>query len=204
MTPQAMRNHWWWRPGWDVGRRFYTWHLTWEGQPDVHRFAAGYRRALAGLPGLDLIPDRWLHLTMQGVGFTDDVSEATATAIAAAARSRLAALHSFDVSLAAPIVDPEAILVPVVPAEPIRRLRQELRSAIADVLPEVPEPAGGFNPHVSIGYSSAEGPAEPYAGAIEAAAVPPAKAVVTHADLIVIHRDHQMYEWTTLAEVPLG
>ncbi|WP_324607757.1 2'-5' RNA ligase family protein [Streptomyces sp. NRRL F-5123] len=157
-----------------------------------------------GPSGLDLIPDRWLHLTTQGVGFTNDVSEATATAIAAAARSRLAALHSFDVSLEAPIVDPEAILVPVVPAEPIRRLRQELRSAIADVLPEVPEPAEGFNPHVSIAYSHAEGPAAPYAEAIEAAAVPPAKAVVTHADLIVIHRDHQMYEWTTLAEVPLG
>ncbi|MFI0941905.1 2'-5' RNA ligase family protein [Streptomyces sp. NPDC021020] len=204
MTPQAMRNHWWWRPGWDVGRRFYTWHLTWDGQHDVHRFADGYRRAMSGLPGLDLIPDRWLHLTMQGVGFTDDVPEETATAIAAAARPRLAALHSFGVTLAAPIVDPEAILVPVVPAEPVRRLRQELRLAIAEVLSEVPEPADGFNPHVSIGYSHAEGPAAPYAEAIEAAAIPPAKALVTHADLIVIHRDHQMYEWTTLAEVPLG
>lgn len=204
MTPETMRNHWWWRPGWDVGRRFYTWHLTWDDQPDVHRFASAYRQALAGLPGLDLIPDRWLHLTMQGVGFVDDISEDTAEAIVTAARPRLAALQPFKVTMSAPIVDPEAILVPVTPAEPVRRLRGELRAAIGDVLPEVPEPADGFVPHVSIGYSNSDGDAAPYAAAIEATDVAPARALVTHADLIVIHRDHQMYEWTTPARIPLG
>jgi hypothetical protein len=23
-----LANHWWWRPGWQVGTRFYTWHVT--------------------------------------------------------------------------------------------------------------------------------------------------------------------------------
>ncbi|MDT5026262.1 MAG: hypothetical protein QOE61_2688, partial [Micromonosporaceae bacterium] len=30
-----LRDHWYWRPGWSVGRRFYTWHLTFADQPDV-------------------------------------------------------------------------------------------------------------------------------------------------------------------------
>ncbi|MFD5815622.1 hypothetical protein [Streptomyces sp. NPDC127038] len=48
-----------------MGRRFYTWHLTFEGQDDVHRLAAEYRAALAPLgDSVTLIPDRWLHLTM--------------------------------------------------------------------------------------------------------------------------------------------
>jgi hypothetical protein len=49
MTTESndMRNHWWWRPGWDVGRRYYTWHLTFGGQHDVHRLAAEYRAAIA-------------------------------------------------------------------------------------------------------------------------------------------------------------
>jgi len=32
------------------------------------------RRGWPGLPGLDLVPARWLHLTTQGVGFTVEVA----------------------------------------------------------------------------------------------------------------------------------
>ncbi|WSS24620.1 2'-5' RNA ligase family protein [Streptomyces sp. NBC_01190] len=199
-----MRDHWWWRPGWREGRSFYTWHLTFEDQPDVHRFAAQYRRVLGGLPGLDLIPDRWLHLTMQGIGFVGEVDEATVNAVVAAARPRLAALHAPAVTLHAPVVDPEALLVPVQPAEPIVGLRTAIREAIGDVLDEVPETAEGFVPHVSLAYSNAVGPAAPFVGAIADARVDPAKVLITHADLIRINRDHRMYEWTQVAEVSLG
>lgn len=198
-----MTNHWWWRPDWRPGRAFYTWHLTFDGQAEVHRLADAYRHALAPAEGLDLIPDRWLHLTMQGIGFVGEVPEKTVEDIVAAAERRLAALHSFGISLHAPIVDPEAILVPVQPAESVRHLRTVIRAAIGDVLPEVPE-GDDFTPHVSIAYSNAEGPAAPYAAAIADADVAPAKALITHAQLIRINRDHQMYEWTTIAEVPLG
>jgi hypothetical protein len=53
--PETMRNHGWFRPGWSVGRRFHTWHLTFEGQEDVHRLAVEYRSAL-GLLGEVLTP----------------------------------------------------------------------------------------------------------------------------------------------------
>ncbi|WP_225850643.1 2'-5' RNA ligase family protein [Streptomyces sp. HPF1205] len=201
---ERMSDHWWWRPGWSVGRRFYTWHLTFDGQSDVHRFADAYRRALAPAGGLDLIPDRWLHLTMQGIGFIDEVPEDVVEEITKAAAQRLAALPAFGVTFHAPVIDPEAILVPVQPAEPVRALRSTIRGAMGDVLADVPEQAEGFLPHVSIGYSNSDGPTAPYAEAIASADVPPAKALITHADLIVIHRDNRMYEWTTLAQVPLG
>jgi 2'-5' RNA ligase len=161
-----MRNHWWWRPGWNQGRSFYTWHLTFEQQPDVHRFAAAYRHAMAPANGLDLVPDQWLHLTMQGIGFVGEVAEATVGEITDAARARLTELPDFDVTLRTPIVDPEAILVPVEPAEPVRAVRDAIRAAIGDVLPEVPESAQGFAPHVSLGYSNAEGPAAPFAATL--------------------------------------
>jgi hypothetical protein len=64
-----MRDHWWWR----VGRHLYTWHVTFEGQTDLHRLVRAYQARL-DLPGLDLVPVAWLHLTMQGVGFTDEVA----------------------------------------------------------------------------------------------------------------------------------
>ncbi|MFE9552887.1 2'-5' RNA ligase family protein [Streptomyces sp. NPDC006692] len=203
-APERMRDHWYWRPGWDVGRRFYTWHLTFDGQADVHRFAAAYRAVLAPVGGLDLVPDRWLHLTMQGIGFVGEVDEQDALGIAAAAKIRLADVPAFDFVLQAPVVDPEAILVPVQPEGPVRAVRDAIRSAIGDVLPDVPERAEGFRPHVSVGYSNSTGPAVPFATALAGASIAPAHGRITQAELIIIHRDHRMYEWESLAKVALG
>jgi hypothetical protein len=89
----AARDHWWWRPGWRPGRRFYTFHVTWRDQPAVQELAAQARARLAEIRGLDPVPGPWLHLTTQGIGFTDEVSGADLAAITAAARARLAAVH---------------------------------------------------------------------------------------------------------------
>lgn len=202
-APERMRDHWWWRPGWSTGRRFYTWHLTFDGQPDVHRFAAAYRALLASAGGLDPVPDRWLHLTMQGVGFVGEVPEEEVRAIADAARERLAAVPSFDLVLGAPVVDPEAILVPARPADAVNEVRDAVRAAIGDVR-EVPERADGFTPHVSIGYSNDTGPTAPFATVLARADIKEARARITHAELIVIHRDRRMYEWEPYARIPLG
>ncbi|MEU9882590.1 2'-5' RNA ligase family protein [Streptomyces phaeochromogenes] len=203
--PDTMRNHWWWRPGWSVGRRFYTWHLTFEGQDDVHRLAAEYRSGLAPLgDALTPIPDQWLHLTMQGVGFVGEAKESDVLAITDAARVRLAAIPVFDLQLGPAVLDPEAVLLHVEPDGPVRAVRGAIREAIADVLGEAPERAEGFTPHVSVAYSAGDGPTEPIAQVLAGLDVAPAAARISTAELIVIHRDNQMYEWESFAEVPLG
>ncbi|MFD7828545.1 2'-5' RNA ligase family protein [Kitasatospora sp. NPDC059803] len=203
-TPARMANHWWWRPGWTTGTRWYTWHLVFDGADDLHGLAADYRHALADVPGLDLVPDRWLHLTMQGLGSTDEVSAADARAIVDAATSRLAKIPAFDLALGPAIVTPEALLLTVDPAEPVHAVRSAIRAAIADVWPEVPEQADGFRPHVSVAYSNADGPAHPAADALAGVTTYPATARITSAELIVLGRDRRMYEWETAARVPLG
>ncbi|MET8807939.1 2'-5' RNA ligase family protein [Streptomyces sp. NPDC004546] len=203
--PTGMRNHWWWRPGWNVGRRFYTWHLTFEGQHDVHRLAAEYRSALAPLESaLTLIPDQWLHLTMQGINFIDEIEEKDVEAVVAAARPRLAALPAFDVQFGPATIDPEAVLLAAQPSEPVRAVRNAIRAAIGDVLSDVPEQADGFTPHMSVAYSATDGPKTPVVDALAALDAEPARARITTAELIVIHRDNQMYEWEPYATVPLG
>ncbi|WP_445520834.1 2'-5' RNA ligase family protein [Streptomyces sp. NEAU-174] len=203
--PRSMRNHWWWRPGWGVGRRFYTWHLTFEGQHDVHRLAAEYRAGLGPLgPALTPIPDRWLHLTMQGIGFVNEVAERDVKAVVEAARARLLAVPAFDLQLGPEVIDPEAVLLPAHPSEPVQDVRDAIRAAIGDVLGEVPESADGFRPHVSVAYSAADGPAAPVSKALAALDARPAHARITTAELIVIHRDNLMYEWEPYATAPLG
>ncbi len=204
-TAPSMRDHWWWRPGWQVGRSFYTWHVTFDDQPAVHRLAADYAPILHDLPTLDPIPVRWLHLTMQGIGFTDEVDRADVDAIAEAARDRCAELAPFTIILGPARVDPEALMLPVHPAEPVTQLRAAIRAAIADVRgpDNVPEDPHGFQPHVSLAYSNTTGPAEPIIQRLAARSVTAAEITIHRAALIDLNRDHRAYEWTDIATADL-
>jgi 2'-5' RNA ligase len=204
VTSDRMADHWWWRPGWRPGRRMYTWHITFGRQPAVRDLAARYQATLAGLPGLDLVPTRWLHLTTQGVGFTDEVGDDDLAAVISAARDRLAAICPVRVTLGPAQVTPEAILLDVSPAGEIMAIRTGLRAAISEVWPasRVPEPAA-WMPHVSIAYSNTTAPSKPYTAAL-AECGETTQGLIQTVDLIVLQRDQHMYEWTTRAEVPLS
>ncbi|MEU0518173.1 2'-5' RNA ligase family protein [Streptosporangium sp. NPDC006007] len=201
---QRMADHWWWRPGWREGRRFYTWHLTFGDAPDVHRIAQQYRKGLSSLAGLDLVPNQWLHLTMQGLGFVDEVTEEDARVIAEAAATRLAKIPAFALELNRPQITSEAIRWEAAPAAPPAAVRAAIRAAIGDVWSHVPEKAEGFAPHVTIAYSNAKGPMEPISAALDAVEATPATARIRSAELIVLGRDRRMYEWETFATAPLA
>lgn len=68
----------------------------------------------------------------------------------------------------------------------------------------VPEPAGGFTPHVSLAYSNIDGPSEPYAAAL--AGMRPRSAMVQlgAVQAISLVRDRHVYRWETVATMPLG
>lgn len=202
---EQMRNHWWWRPGWRLGRSFYAWHLTFDQAPDLHRLAEDFADALS-VPGLDVIPSQWLHLTMQGVGFTDEVSNADADAIAEAARWRLAELEPFEVDIIPTVIEPEVVRTDVAPVERVARVRSAVRAGIADVwgVDRVPDPESGFIPHVSLAYSNSDGPAAPIIAAAHSVQVKPARTMISEAQMIVLNRDHRQYQWTTYTVAPLG
>jgi 2'-5' RNA ligase len=208
-----MRDHWWWRPGWRLGRRAYTFHITFEdpdaveGSDDLRRMATEYHSILATLPGLDLVPVRWLHLTMQNVGFTDEVPEMSADAVLAAGRRLCSQLEPFDLTFEQIDVRQEAIALRPTPAEPVAALRDRLRVAIASVVgttPEAPEHAHGFDPHVSIAYSNRNSPLEPYLDAVANVQAYAVSVRVLAAKLIVLDRDERVYRWSTYGVVPLG
>jgi 2'-5' RNA ligase superfamily len=208
-----MRDHWWWRPGWRLGRRAYTFHITFEddeavvGGDDLRRLAADYQRAVASLPGLDLVPLRWLHLTMQNVAFTDEVAEHDVAGVLAAAQKLCGQLEPFQLACDDAEVRQEAIALRLAPAAPVSRLRDTLRSAIQSVLgtvPEAPEHAHGFEPHISLAYSNLEGASEPYVSAIAGLRPATVSVRVLAAKLIVLDRDERVYRWSTYGEARLG
>ncbi|HEV7934976.1 MAG TPA: 2'-5' RNA ligase family protein [Actinomadura sp.] len=202
-APETMRNHWWWRPGWKIGRRFYTWHFTFEDQPKVRQLVTDYQARLAQLQGLDPIPLEWLHLTTQGIGFADEVPDTDVDAVVSAARRRLAEIPPVNLTVGPAVIDPEVIRLQISPVDALTGVRRALRAAIADALgPERLPESDEWNPHVSVAYSNADGPMD----SIAAALVPELKPVavtIRDVQLIVLGRDRRIYEWQNRAAVPL-
>lgn len=152
MTDEV-RDHWYWRPGWRQGRSFYTWHVVFPYAPALSTLRDKYEPLLASMPELTPVPARWLHLTLQGVGFADKVSRAELDSLVSAARRRLRSVEPFGVTIGPAIVDVESLQLPVRPSHQVRQVWMALRDAItevcgADSIPAFPD----LDPHISIGY----------------------------------------------------
>jgi 2'-5' RNA ligase len=203
-----VRDHWWWRPGWRIGRRFYTWHLTFEGQDTLQALVNSYQRHLATVPGLDLVPQQWLHLTMQGVGFTDETDDDEVDRIVTGARLRLAQLPVAELTFHQPLLRPEAIVLPAMPTTTVEAIRDAIRAAIAEArkinVRQVPEADVKFIPHVTVAYISHEGAAHPLLAVLRKVNAAPATARVPAASLIILNRDQHVYQWHEHSIVPLG
>jgi 2'-5' RNA ligase len=202
----SMMDHWYWRPGWHVGRSFYAWHITFKDAPEVQRLAAFYQDRIR-LAFLDPVPAEWLHLTMQGVGFTDEVSDHDIQAIVLAAQERCKQLAPFTLRLGPVDADPQGTPLAVRPWAPVVELRQAIRAAIADVWggEQVPEAADGFFVHVTIFYGNAVADVSPLRQALtELRSTPPVETTVRSVSLIRLNRDEKIYKWETVAEVMLG
>lgn len=202
-----LTNHWWWRPGWKVGTRYYAWHITFDDQAGFHSLVDRYQEQLAHVDGLDLIPREWLHLTIQGLGFVEDVSVSQVDDVLANVGERFSELNPVTVRFEKPIIRPEAIALIPRPFELVQDLQRQIREAIADVLGQdaVPaEPATGFQPHVSIAYVNTPQPADAVVQALSRAEAQAVSVDLPQVALIEMHRDRRMYEWETVATVDVG
>jgi 2'-5' RNA ligase len=207
--PAAVRDHWWWRPGWAKGRHFYACHLTLDDQPELRTLVGEYQKPLAGMKGIDLIPEPWLHLTMQGIGFTDQISAGELGALADALSTGLGTIEQPAVQFHYLTIHPEAIYLKAHPAAALYPLRLRMHDAVASVLgPEKfsdpPPDHADFLPHVSIGYVNRDAEARPIAAALSSLTTRPVSVTFAKADLLEYHRDHRMYEWISAAPIPIG
>jgi 2'-5' RNA ligase len=205
----AVKSHWWWRPGWHVGRHFYACHITLDDQPELRALVLHYQDAMRHLPYLDLIPPRWLHITTQGIGFVDEIRPADLAAVTEAIRERLLDVEPPVAKFHRPTIQPEAVLLKAHPPQPLYQLRMCLYDTIACVLgPDKfseprPEPRQ-FTPHVSAAYVNSDGPVAPIAEAISGLDLQPVTATFRVVSLLEFHRDRRMYEWTDETPLPIG
>ncbi|KJK12833.1 hypothetical protein UB45_05850 [Terrabacter sp. 28] len=199
-----MANHWWWRPGWKVGTRFYAWHITLDGQDELHDLVDSYQEALRPFPTLDPIPREWRHITLQGLGHVQDVSDQQRDDAVQAVAERLARLNPIESTFQRAAIFREAIALPPSNPSAYARLRDEIRAGVAAAWGWCPEKADGFRAHASVAYSSGVSRASVLRQALNIAQPEGfAHVQVPGVSLIRMHRDRTMYEWDTIFQLPV-
>lgn len=199
-------DHWWWRPGWRLGRSFYTWHITFSRNPEVCGLVGHYASAIQKFQTLDPVSPDGLHLTIQGIGFTDEVSRSGVDQIVAATATSCSKLAPFRARIGPAEVDTETVHMPVNPATSIIDLRIALREGIGDVwgTDNVPESMEGFRPHVTLAYSNGVAAIREIGSAIRTCDLAAAETLVSTVSLIELNRDRKRYEWVEIAKINIG
>jgi 2'-5' RNA ligase len=194
-----MADHWWQRPGRLPGREQYHWHMLFDDQPAVHELAEIARQRLAGLPGLDLVPGRWLHLTTLVVGFADEIPGRRVEAMTADARRRLAGLAPIPVTLGRVLYHPEAVTLAVEPLRALGPVLDAVRAATRAAGCDGYTDTDPWIPHISVAYSHATGPAAPV---IEALGrwLPRTEITVRSVSLVAQTQVGRSWQWRQVAE----
>lgn len=201
-----VRNHARWRSGWRSGRRSYAWLLPLGADTGLRQLVNQYQYALVDLPGFDLMPLEWMHIVVQEIGFTDTTSEAQVEQVLDATRARLADLPPLSLAFHRAVVLPESLALPAEPQSTLHELRSTVRETIGEALgaSEVPDEPEDIDQHVSLAYSTTDGPAVFAVATLGATPVDPITAKVPALSLVKLNRDHSCSEWETVAEVPIG
>lgn len=202
-TVSRTRSHWWWRPGWAVGRRMVTMHLTMEAASEVRSLARETARVLSSIPELDVVPEPWLHLTMTGVGFADEVEDAQLDEVAERVLTGARALAPGPVVLDELLVGYEGVLAGARPSPWLLGLSDLQRSVVDDVIGPVER--GPFRPHVSVAYANGDVPLGRIADALApvASALPATVSGTATLTMMRLGRDRQAYTWDVIRQETL-
>jgi 2'-5' RNA ligase len=200
-----LRDHGQWRPDWTVGRVGLLWFLTFEGQAALTDWQDDARALLEGSHWLHAVPTPWLHLTLTGLGFADELEPDEVTDVVVAARAGLDGFALPELRLGPVTGMEDSLVLGAAPVPELERLAALLRKAREDVLgPRADDDTSGYPPHVTVGYARADCDQDEAVGPLGHLA---SDLVATRATALTLaaatrHRHH--YEWTVTDSVRLA
>lgn len=197
-------DQWWWRPGWRPGRRMVTLHVTVPFEAELHDLARRSAPVLEGLGAFDPVPVHGLHLTMTGVGFTDELTAGQAEKVWEEVLGSLADLEPAPIMLERSFLGPGGVMLAGPPIPWLQELCQAQRAAV-DRMRGSSEDRDPFHPHISLAYANAPMPMGQVAAALAPIAeqTPP---IILHRPVLTmmrLGRDTHEYAWDVLAEQEL-
>lgn len=196
-------DHWTWRPEWTATRPRLLWYLTFGHSPDVAAAASSVRAPL-GATGADVVPPRWLHLTVTDMGFPDEIDPWAIGIATDGVRRALRDWRAFELSLGPVGVLPEAVVLAAGPATPVRRLRRAIRRGLADVGIRPPVELDRDPPHVSLCYVNDRTDHARLRRAVGELDVPPVRVRCERVEQVLVTRSHGHYHWEVVDEIRLA
>ncbi|MFE9786523.1 2'-5' RNA ligase family protein [Nocardia salmonicida] len=200
----VLRDHWTVKQ-WAPGRMGYYWYLTFDDADLIER-AAECQQALA-IGGVDPVPLDALHITMMGIGSTDDVAEGQIDGLISVAREHLSDVKPFDLAVGPLSGSRSAIRFSVAPWDPLLELHQLLSTCTEEVLRSVASPSSParFRPHLGIAYNNIDRSAVEVIDAVaELRGVERVTVRVNQVEMVVLRREDSTYRWDTRAVLALG
>jgi 2'-5' RNA ligase len=185
---------------WDRPHRLsYHWMITLDHDPSAVMVS---QRCQERLPshGLDLISPGSLHLTVQRLGYVDEVSPARLNAVLSKFQDHCPDLSPFRLQLLPLAGSPGALRLSVAPWSPLLDLYRRVAQASGrDDL----EPLALFRPHVGIAYSNCMQAAHPFIEAArQARSISPVHITINSIQLVELYRSDHQYRWRTIVNFP--
>jgi 2'-5' RNA ligase len=198
-----LEDHWAWFPEWTSERPLLMWYLTFEDSPQVARHAERVQASLRGIDALDLVPTRWLHLTLDAVAFVDDLTPERTADVIASARAATSGHRPPTLTLGPVTTTRTALVLRAAPHGQLERLRGRLVDSTGDRL------AGtevrlrrAFAPHVSLAYGNDWFERCSPARSVAAAWSETVQVVAPRLTLAVVTRADREYRWTARSAFP--
>lgn len=202
-------SHWEELADWPPGRPLHACYLTVADQPRLRAAVADYQSHLALLPGLDLILPEWLHMTIQGARFIDELHPESVVELAWRLDDLLRTVAPFDVTVERPVASGDSVVMPVRPVERLAALRDDIRGVMAQ-LPAYGDPfvlpgqEGEFDPHISIAYANTATSRNAVSEAIDRCRRMPVTIRVSQVSMITLLRSDQKYSWIDERPIPFA
>jgi 2'-5' RNA ligase len=203
-TVEQLLDHWSsWRPEWTGGRERLLWYLTFEERPEVAARAAAAEAALGEL-ALDVVPTRWLHLTLADVGFADSIDPDAFRAMGRSVARALADRPQVQLTLGPVALMVDAVVLVAQPPRQVAELRDVVRAAgEAHGLP-LADADEGFWPHVTLGYVNGATDHDRLLALMDGPQSDPVDVTCDRLRQVLVVRTGGHYRWHGMGDVPLG
>lgn len=202
--PERMTNRWAKRKMLPPGKGQLYWHVLFRDDHQVRAMVQDAHERLAGLPGLDLVPHEFIHLTTLIAGFSHEITEDQIDLMAREAAALLARTPPITVAVGRVLFHPEAIALEAQPREHLLPMlnaaRHSTRTATGreGVLSHEP-----WTPHITLAYSCADAPTAPIIEAL-GRRLPAREVTIRSVSLVVQNGPETEWDWRPVAEVPFG
>lgn len=186
------------------GKGRLYWHVLLQDDPEVSALVQEAHSRLAGIPNLDLTPQAFIHLTVLIAGHSHEITEDQVAAMANEAAILLAQTPPITVTVGRVLYHPEAIALQAHPGDRLLPILDAARSATRTSTGREGILAhDAWIPHITIAYSTGDGPAAPIIEAL-GRGLPTREITINSVSLVVQDGPENTWNWRPVAEVPLG